>query len=130
MREFNTSKLIIVKLFFQKNKQFTYYSNNYLKVIVHIHAREDDGTPSWRTEVFQEIKNELSEKLKSHLTAGNDPRLGDPSVFDEAPYYWSHGLETAGLPPYLWDPLTPEERQKKVDSVANALFGASVVVTQ
>ncbi|MCC6582141.1 MAG: 3-keto-5-aminohexanoate cleavage protein, partial [Chitinophagales bacterium] len=24
--------------------------------IVHIHARENDGTPSWRTEVFEEIK--------------------------------------------------------------------------
>lgn len=27
--------------------------------IVHIHAREDDGTPSWRTEVFAEIKAEV-----------------------------------------------------------------------
>ncbi|MEN9448863.1 MAG: 3-keto-5-aminohexanoate cleavage enzyme [Bacteroidota bacterium] len=27
--------------------------------IVHIHAREDDGTPSWRTEVFEEIKAEV-----------------------------------------------------------------------
>ncbi|MEM6964634.1 MAG: 3-keto-5-aminohexanoate cleavage protein [Bacteroidota bacterium] len=27
--------------------------------IVHIHAREDDGTPSWRTEVFQEITKEV-----------------------------------------------------------------------
>lgn len=27
--------------------------------IVHIHAREDDGRPSWRTEVFEEIKAEV-----------------------------------------------------------------------
>lgn len=27
--------------------------------IVHIHARENDGTPSWRTEVFEEIKAEV-----------------------------------------------------------------------
>ncbi len=27
--------------------------------IVHIHAREDDGTPSWRTEVFEEITAEV-----------------------------------------------------------------------
>ena len=27
--------------------------------IVHIHAREDDGTPSWRTEVFAEITKEV-----------------------------------------------------------------------
>lgn len=27
--------------------------------IVHIHAREDNGTPSWRTEVFEEIKAEV-----------------------------------------------------------------------
>ena len=31
-------------------------------VIVHIHAREHDGTPSWRTEVFQEIKNEVRKR--------------------------------------------------------------------
>ncbi|MCI5056991.1 MAG: 3-keto-5-aminohexanoate cleavage protein [Flavobacteriales bacterium] len=27
--------------------------------IVHIHAREDDGQPSWRTEVFQQISEEV-----------------------------------------------------------------------
>lgn len=27
--------------------------------IVHIHAREDDGTPSWRTEVFEAISKEV-----------------------------------------------------------------------
>jgi len=27
--------------------------------IVHIHAREDDGTPSWRTEVFESISKEV-----------------------------------------------------------------------
>lgn len=27
--------------------------------ILHIHAREDDGTPSWRTEVFEDIKKEV-----------------------------------------------------------------------
>jgi uncharacterized protein (DUF849 family) len=27
--------------------------------IVHIHAREDDGTPSWRTEVFEQITAEV-----------------------------------------------------------------------
>ncbi len=27
--------------------------------IVHIHARENDGTPSWRTEVFQQIHEEV-----------------------------------------------------------------------
>ena len=32
--------------------------------IVHIHAREDDGTPSWRLEVFENIKEELTKKLK------------------------------------------------------------------
>lgn len=30
--------------------------------IVHIHAREDDGTPSWRTEVFEEIHAEVRQK--------------------------------------------------------------------
>lgn len=30
--------------------------------IVHIHAREDDGTPSWRTEVFEEIKAEVRKR--------------------------------------------------------------------
>lgn len=27
--------------------------------ICHIHAREDDGTPSWRLEVFQAIQEEV-----------------------------------------------------------------------
>ena len=31
-------------------------------VIVHIHAREDDGTPSWRTEVFQQINYEVRKR--------------------------------------------------------------------
>lgn len=30
--------------------------------IVHIHAREDDGTPSWRTEVFEDIYREVRER--------------------------------------------------------------------
>ena len=30
--------------------------------IVHIHAREDDGTPSWRTEVFEEIHEEVRKR--------------------------------------------------------------------
>jgi 3-keto-5-aminohexanoate cleavage enzyme len=30
--------------------------------IVHIHARENDGTPSWRTEVFQEITDEVRKR--------------------------------------------------------------------
>jgi 3-keto-5-aminohexanoate cleavage enzyme len=30
--------------------------------IVHIHAREDNGMPSWRTEVFEEITKEVKER--------------------------------------------------------------------
>jgi len=30
--------------------------------IVHIHAREDDGTPSWRTEVFEQIHSEVRKR--------------------------------------------------------------------
>lgn len=30
--------------------------------IVHIHAREDDGTPSWRTEVFESIQQEVRQR--------------------------------------------------------------------
>ena len=30
--------------------------------IVHIHAREDDGTPSWRPEVFQQIHEEVRKR--------------------------------------------------------------------
>ena len=30
--------------------------------IVHIHAREEDGTPSWRTEVFQQIHEEVRKR--------------------------------------------------------------------
>src|SRR5690554_7939387 len=32
--------------------------------IVHIHAREDNGMPSWRTEVFQEITDEVRKHSK------------------------------------------------------------------
>ncbi|HLW32354.1 MAG TPA: 3-keto-5-aminohexanoate cleavage protein [Aequorivita sp.] len=32
--------------------------------IVHIHAREDNGMPSWRTEVFQEISEEVRKHSK------------------------------------------------------------------
>ncbi len=30
--------------------------------IVHIHAREDDGVPSWRTEVFEDIQKEVRKR--------------------------------------------------------------------
>ena len=30
--------------------------------IVHIHAREDNGVPSWRTEVFENITNEVRKR--------------------------------------------------------------------
>jgi len=30
--------------------------------IVHIHAREDNGQPSWRTEVFEQIQQEVRER--------------------------------------------------------------------
>ena len=30
--------------------------------IVHIHAREDDGTPSWRTDVFEQITEEVRKR--------------------------------------------------------------------
>lgn len=71
---------------------------------------------------FQKIKKELSKKMKDYLIATKDPRtLGNPSVFDKAPYYWSHGLETAGLPLYIWDHLTEDEKLQKIDSVSKSL---------
>jgi len=35
--------------------------------IVHVHAREDDGTPSWRTEVFEQIQYEIRKKCPTIL---------------------------------------------------------------
>ena len=71
---------------------------------------------------FQEIKKALSKQMRDYLLRTGDPRiLGNPEVFQEAPYFWSHGLETAGLPLYLWDALTPDKRQMKKDSVNTLL---------
>src|SRR3954465_5468409 len=39
-----------------------YRAYNAGATIVHIHAREDDGKPSWRLPVFQAIRNEVRER--------------------------------------------------------------------
>ncbi len=71
---------------------------------------------------YQEIKNALVKRMKNYLTSTGDPRtLGKPEVFDKAPYFWSHGLETAGLPLYIWESLDEGERQSKIDSVSSLL---------
>lgn len=67
---------------------------------------------------FQDVRDELSKQLLQYLTETKDPRiLGTPETFEKAPYFWSHGLETAGLPLYLWDELTENQQRLKVDSV-------------
>lgn len=72
---------------------------------------------------YQEVKERLDQQLTEYLMATNDPRtLGRPEVFDQAPYFWSHGLETAGLPPHLWESLSEEEKMFKTDSVKTELL--------
>ena len=44
--------------------------------IVHIHAREDDGTPSWRTEVFQAIKEEVRKRCPNIIINWSTGAIG------------------------------------------------------
>lgn len=65
---------------------------------------------------YAEIKTQLKEKLTGYLKETGDPRiLGKPEVFDNAPYYFSHGLETAGLRPGEWEKLSPGEQKQKTE---------------
>jgi len=71
---------------------------------------------------YQEIKKNLAAKMNTYLLQTGDPRtLGKPEVFDQAPYFWSQGLETAGLPPYQWNELSKEEQARQIDSVKRVL---------
>ncbi len=44
--------------------------------IVHIHAREDDGTPSWRTEVFENIQKEVRKRCPDVIINYSTGALG------------------------------------------------------
>lgn len=44
--------------------------------ILHIHAREDDGTPSWRQEVFEAIKREVRERCPKVIINFSTGALG------------------------------------------------------
>ncbi len=44
--------------------------------IVHIHAREDDGTPSWRTEVFEQIHEEVRKRCPEVIINYSTGALG------------------------------------------------------
>lgn len=67
---------------------------------------------------YQEIKRTLQEKMLNYLRSTGDPRtLGRPQVFDQAPYFWSHGLATAGLPLPDWERLDPVVQAQRVDSL-------------
>ncbi|MCU0357307.1 MAG: sulfatase [Cyclobacteriaceae bacterium] len=71
---------------------------------------------------YQEIKKSLADKMNTYLIRTGDPRtLGKPEVFDNAPYFWSHGLSTAGLPVDQWNALTKGQQQKKTDSLRKSL---------
>ncbi|MBL8793178.1 MAG: sulfatase [Planctomycetia bacterium] len=62
---------------------------------------------------YADVRKELRGQLESHLKETGDPRYnGRPEVFDRAPYYTSHGLATAGLPPAKFGALTPQERER------------------
>ncbi|MEM9723202.1 MAG: 3-keto-5-aminohexanoate cleavage protein [Bacteroidota bacterium] len=46
--------------------------------IVHIHAREDNGMPSWRTEVFEAISREVRERCPSVIINYSTGAIGLP----------------------------------------------------
>ena len=46
--------------------------------IVHIHAREDNGMPSWRTEVFQAISKEVRERCPDVIINYSTGAIGTP----------------------------------------------------
>jgi N-sulfoglucosamine sulfohydrolase len=71
---------------------------------------------------FQDIKNELSAKMQSYLIKTGDPRtMGKPEVFDKAPYFWSHGFTTGGLPPDTWNHLSEIQKKHIQDSLRDVL---------
>ena len=46
--------------------------------IVHIHAREDNGMPSWRTEVFEAISREVRERCPRVIINYSTGAIGLP----------------------------------------------------
>ncbi|MCC5927929.1 MAG: sulfatase [Cyclobacteriaceae bacterium] len=71
---------------------------------------------------FQEIKGELVQKMQSYLIQTGDPRtLGKPDVFDHAPYFWSHGFKTGGLPLDQWSQLSDVQKGLIQDSLKEVL---------
>jgi len=46
--------------------------------IVHIHAREDDGTPSWRVEVFEQIHEEVRKRCPNIIINYSTGAIGIP----------------------------------------------------
>lgn len=46
--------------------------------IVHIHAREDNGTPSWRTQVFLDIKEEVRKRCPNVIINFSTGAIGVP----------------------------------------------------
>ncbi len=73
---------------------------------------------------YKEVKIQLQNRMRDYLVQYDDPRTnGNPKVFDEAPYFWSHGLETGGLPPSEWEALSTDEKSKHLDSIMVQLKG-------
>lgn len=63
---------------------------------------------------YNQIKQELHQKLMNYLEETGDPRiLGNPEIFDNAPYFFSHGMATGGLRPEQWKELSPEEKKEQ-----------------
>ena len=80
--------------------------------IVHIHAREDDGTPSWRTEVFEQIQEEVQnfidlvfevyktfgfDSILIKLSTRPEKRVGSDDVWDKSEKALSDALDSKGL---------------------------------
>jgi len=71
---------------------------------------------------YKAVKTELQETLHNYLKTFNDPRMsGETDKFDNAPYFWSQGLSTGGLPPDVWSRLESKKQQVIVDSLRQIL---------
>jgi len=73
---------------------------------------------------YKNVKSDLQNTLHNYLKEMGDPRstAGQAATFENAPYYWSHGLQTGGLPPEKWNSMDLEQQQMVKDSIKPILL--------
>jgi uncharacterized sulfatase len=74
---------------------------------------------------MQKIADSLDMVLSDYLRETGDPRIiGADSIFENAPYYFSQGLETAGINWVLWKDKTKGEKDSLVQSALEKIKGS------